>query len=509
MGTVIELIEKKAEKFPNNTVEVYGVGKMTFEEWNRYSSQLAHLLIKEFGVKKGDKVAIMFSNKDGLFYKVSYFAVAKCGALPVPINVRLPVEGIRFIIKNSEAKGIIYGEEFESEVKAVSSEIFVLSKNEAEKEMKKYPSNRPDVKVTKDDYLDIIYTSGTTGFPKGVLSTHSSLFVRDDSPYENMYAGKKFLHAIPLFTFAGSHAMMLIPLRYGLNVVLLPKFDAHDFLKVMLDKDVVMVYAVPFHVLRIMKEKDFESSDLSHIRVFMFGTSAMPAWAVKKLAEKLPNTWIMNLYGTTEAGMAGCFLPPGMALLKPDSVGIPLPPTEVKICDENGNEVPRGQRGEIWMRIPGVRQREYFKDEEATKMTWTKEGWTRTGDIGYMDEEGYIYIVDRKKDIIIRGGFNISSAKVEEAISSHPDVIECAVVGVPHPLLGEDIFAFVVAKREIIDQEMIQYLKDRLADNEIPRYYEFISELPRNATGKVMKFQLKEEAKKIYEEKRKREGKEI
>jgi acyl-CoA synthetase (AMP-forming)/AMP-acid ligase II len=375
--------------------------------------------------------------------------------------------------------------------------------------MREYKSEVPNVEIKGDDYLDIIYTSGTTGFPKGVISTHKSLFARDDSAYENMFAGNSFLHAVPLFTFAGSHAMMLISLRYALNTYILSKFDSKVFLSIMKKKDVVLVYAVPFHLLMVMKEKEFESSDLSHIRLIMFGTAAMPPWAVKKLAEKLPNTWIMNLYGATEAGMAGCFLPPGMAAQKPDSVGIPMPPTEVKICDEEGNELPRGQVGEILLRIPGVKPRAYYKDEESTKKTWTENGWTRTGDLGYMDEDGYIYIVDRKKDIIIRGGFNISSAKVEGVISSHPDVIECAVVGVPHPYLGEDVFAFVVAKRPMKEEEIKSFLKDKLADNEIPRYIEFISELPRNATGKVLKYELKEKAKELYKQRREKEGKEV
>ncbi len=375
--------------------------------------------------------------------------------------------------------------------------------------MEDYPAELPDVKIKSDDYLDIIYTSGTTGFPKGVTSTHKSLFVRDDSTYENMFSGKTFLHAVPLFTFAGTHAMMLVPLRYGLNAYILPKFNSKIFLRAMCDKDVVMVYAVPFHLLRVMKEGEFEGSNLNHIRVIMFGTAPMPPWAVKKLAEKLPNTWIMNLYGATEAGMAGCFLPPGMALQKPDSVGIPLPPTEVKICDDEGKELPKGQVGEILMRIPGVKPRSYYKDDESTKKTWTEDGWVRTGDIGYMDEEGYIYIVDRKKDIIIRGGFNISSAKVEGVINSHPDVLECAVVGVPHPYLGEDVFAFVVAKKELSEKDIKEFLKDKLADNEIPRYIGFIDELPRNATGKVLKYELREKAKEIYRRRRAEEGKEV
>jgi acyl-CoA synthetase (AMP-forming)/AMP-acid ligase II len=511
METIVQLLEDKAKRYPKNVVEVFGIEKLTFEELSRKSSQLAHALL-ELGVRKGDKVAIMFSNKDAAFFKISYFAVAKTGALPVPINVRLPKEGIKFILENSEAKGIVFANEFADLVEDLKEELnlkFALERKEAEKILESFPSHLPQVEIRGDDYLDIIYTSGTTGFPKGILSTHKSLFVRDDSLYESLYAGRTFLHAVPLFTFAGCHAMTMIPLRYALNAVILPKFDAKSFLEVMKREDVIMVYAVPFHLLSVMKEKEFENAKFDHIRLIMFGTAPMPPWAVKALAEKLPNTWIMNLYGATEAGMAGCFLPPGMALQKPDSVGIPLPPTEVKICDEDGNEVPRGQKGEIWMRIPGVKPRRYFKDEESTKKVWTEDGWVRTGDIGYMDEEGYIYVVDRKKDIIIRGGFNISSAKVEGVISSHPKVIECAVVGVPHPLLGEDVFAFVVAKENLTEEEIKEFLKDKLADNEIPRYYEFVNELPRNATGKVLKYELREKAKKIYEERRRREGKEV
>lgn len=506
-STIIELLEDKARNYPNNTVEVYGVESMSFSEWSKKSSQLSHLLIRR-GVKKGDKVSLMFSNKDGIFYKISYFGVVKAGALPVPINVRLAKEGIEYIIKNSESKGIIYGEEFTEVVRSFDLS-FKISRTECEEQMKSMPEELPQVEVRGDDYLDIIYTSGTTGFPKGVLSTHGNLFVRDDSLYESLYAERTFMHSVPLFTFAGSHAMMLIPLRYALNAVILPKFDALDFLQLMKRKDMVMIYAVPFHILSVMKIEDFWKENYEHIKLIMFGTAPMPPWAVKKLAEKLSQTWIMNLYGATEAGMAGCFLPPGMAALKPESVGIPLPPTEVKICDDEGNEVPRGQIGEIWMRVPSAKPRRYFKDDESTQKVWVKDGWTRTGDLGYMDDEGYIYIVDRKKDIIIRGGFNISSAKVEGAIMSHPDVIEAAVVPVPHPMLGEDLFAFVVAKSNLSKEGIMSFLKDKLADNEIPRYYEFLDVLPRNATGKVLKYELREKAKFIYQELRKKEGKEV
>ncbi len=507
--TVVQLLEDKARRFPHNKIEIYSVETITFEEWDKKSSQLANTLIKKFGVKKGDKVAIMFSNYDGAFYMISYFAISKCGALPVPVNVRLPIEGVKFIIENSESKGIIYGQEFSNVAEKIGKVEFALSRQEAESLMKSEDDSPPNIQISGDDYLDIIYTSGTTGFPKGVLSTHGSLFVRDDSAYESLYAGKTFVHAVPLFTFAGSHAMMLIPLRYALNAIILPKFDSEIFLQCMQKEDVVMVYGVPFHLLKVMKEPGFESAKLDHIKVLMFGTAPMPPWAVKELAEKLPSTWILNLYGATEAGMAGCFLPPGVASVKPDSVGIPLPPTEVKIIDDEGNELPPRQIGEIIMRIPGVKPREYFKDKDATLKTWIKDGWTRTGDIGYVDEEGYLYIVDRKKDIIIRGGFNISSAKVEGAISSHPDVIESAVVGVPHQLLGEDLFAFVVAKNKtkISEKDIIEYLKDKLADNEIPRYYEFVDELPKNATGKVLKTELRQKAKELYRIKREAEGK--
>ncbi|MCX7733796.1 MAG: acyl--CoA ligase [bacterium] len=507
MPNLVELLENKAKKFPDIRVEVYGVESMTFSEWSKKSSQLANLLLKN-GIKKGDRVALMLSNRDGIFYKISYFGVVKTGALPVPINVKLPKDGIEFIVKNSEAKAIIYGDEFADVVRSLDISM-KFSRYNLESYLAQMPETIPDVKISDDDYLDIIYTSGTTGFPKGVISTHGNLFVRQDSAYEGLYSGRTFLHSVPLFTFAGSHAMMLIPLRYSLNAVILPKFDPKEFYEVMKREDVVMVYAVPFHLLSVMKNEEFWTTKLDHIKLIMFGTAPMPPWAVKKLAEHLPGTWIMNLYGATEAGMAGCFLPPGMAALKPESVGIPLPPTEVKICDENGNEVPRGQVGEILMRVSGVKPREYFKDQESTRKTWTQDGWTKTGDIGYMDQDGYIYIVDRKKDIIIRGGFNISSAKVEGVIMSHPDVLECAVVPVPHPLLGEDLFAFVVPRREVGKEEIISFLKNKLAENEIPRYYEFVSELPRNATGKILKYGLKQIARQIYQEQRKREGKEV
>ena len=251
MMTVVKLLEEKAKKYPENKVEVWKKESMTFREWDERSTRLARFLWDEVGIRKGDRVALMFSNEDAIAFKVSYFSVEKCGGISVPVNIRLPDEGIKHIVENSEAKVALCANEFEEKLKKLGKE--AIPRRELEKIWSSYKNEKPPVEVLPDDYLDIIYTSGTTGFPKGVLSTHSSLFVRDSSQYENMFAGTTFVHAVPLFTFAGCHAMMMVPLHYGMNVTVLPKFDAKEYLAAISRPEVSMTYAVPAHLLLVMK----------------------------------------------------------------------------------------------------------------------------------------------------------------------------------------------------------------------------------------------------------------
>jgi len=338
---------------------------------------------------------------------------------------------------------------------------------------------------------DILYTSGTTGEPKGVACSHASVTFGDVGRMKRL-AGGTFVHAVPLHTFAGTHAMMLLPLKAGMRQLALPRFDALRFCELLHSESANVAYAVPSMLLLMLPHLDGQSPPPA-LLAMMYGTAPMPPVAIARLSELLPTTRLINLYGLTEAGAAACSLPPGEALARPSSIGKPVPPTELRVVGDDGVEATPGSAGEIWMRVPAP-PRSYLGDEAATAATWTDDGWLKTGDIGYADEDGYLYLVDRKKDLIIRGGFNISAPEVEGVLCACPGVLEVAVVGVEHPVLGEDTCAFVVLRdgESVSAQQLEAFARERLADFKVPRRYELVEALPRNALGKVLKRELRE-----------------
>jgi acyl-CoA synthetase (AMP-forming)/AMP-acid ligase II len=236
----------------------------------------------------------------------------------------------------------------------------------------------------------------------------------------------------------------------------------------------------------------FGSADLDSIQICAVGSSPLAPSTLRALQEKMPEASVSNSYGMTEAGPAFCAMPKGEALKRIGSVGQPMPPLEVKILDDDGHEVATGEIGEAVLRMEG-RQREYYRNAEATAGTW-KDGWLYSGDLARLDADGYLYIVGRKKDVIIRGGNNVHAVDIEAVLLDHPDVIEAGVVGIAHPVLGEDVAAVVVraAASTVTADELRAHCAEKLADYKVPRRIEFAEELPRNATGKILKDKLRQ-----------------
>jgi acyl-CoA synthetase (AMP-forming)/AMP-acid ligase II len=275
-------------------------------------------------------------------------------------------------------------------------------------------------------------------------------------------------------------------------VIFQPGFDAGQWLETVESEKPVAVFLVPAMAHLLLEHPRFDTADLGSVTICSVGSAPLAPFVLERLQERMPAAVVSNNYGMTEAGSVYCLMPPGEAVKRPGSVGKPLPPAEILCVGSDGASVPTGEVGDVRMRIPG-RPREYYGDQEATARTWV-DGWLITGDLGRVDEDGYLYIVGRSKDVIIRGGNNIHPTDVEHAIESHPAVREVAVIGVPHEVLGEDVVAFVTlcAGERATAEDLRAHTLELLAKYKVPRRWYFVDGLPRNATGKVLKDQLRE-----------------
>ncbi len=294
-----------------------------------------------------------------------------------------------------------------------------------------------------------------------------------------------------MFTFAGI-GFIYNPMQLGLFGVFQPKFDAGRWLEVVDELRPQFVFLVPSMAQLIVAHPGFDTAELSSIAICAIGSAPLAPATLRALQERMPEAAVSNSYGMTEAGPAFCSMPKGESLKRIGSVGQPVPPLEVRIVDDDGHDLPAGEVGEAILRMKG-REREYYRNDEATAGTW-KDGWLYSGDLARLDEDGYLYIVGRKKDVIIRGGNNIHAVDVEAVLLEHPAVMEVAVVGIPHAVLGEDIAAAVVLSpgSAASPEELKEHCAAVLADYKVPRRIDVVAELPRNATGKVLKAQVRD-----------------
>jgi acyl-CoA synthetase (AMP-forming)/AMP-acid ligase II len=362
--------------------------------------------------------------------------------------------------------------------------VSILSWNEAT------TGDRSPFQAPRDqsELADILYTSGTTGRPKGVAVRHcngSMIGAVDPN-----WSGGGWVHASPLFTFAGI-SLVYTPMKLGLKVIYQPRFDADRWLRLVEEERPVAVFLVPAMAHLLIDHPRFDDANLSSVTMCSVGSAPLAPYVVERLQEKMPDALVSNNYGMTEAGSAYAIMPQGEAVKRPGSVGQIAPPAVVQIVDEHDQPVPADTVGEVRLKVPG-RPREYYEDADATAATW-RDGWLITGDLGKLDPDGYLYIVGRSKDVIIRGGNNVHATDVEHALVQHDAVKEVAVVGAPHPVLGEDVVAFVVLQSgaEADGDELRAFGLTQLADYKVPRQFLFVDALPRNPTGKVLKAELK------------------
>lgn len=473
---------------------------ITFREWEESSNRVARWLV-DHGVARGDRVAIYLPASEALQWIVAYAAVHKAGAVTVPVNTRLSERELSTILGHAEVSVMFTSEELLGHALharcAVPSLHELISASGVGEgvtpwsETDASDATEIQVAVGDDDLADIMYTSGTTGLPKGVAVRH-----RDVATMPNnvpVWSGAGWLHGAPMFTFAGI-AFVYNPMKMGLTGLYLPVFDVDRWFDVVEQERPAMVFLVPAMAELLVASPRFEHADLSSPFLVSIGSAPLAPATLQRMRERMPQANVANAYGLTEAGPAYIVMPPDEAERRVGSVGKPMPPMEVKIvAPETGEECRAGEIGELLARLPG-KQREYYRDDAATAKTWTPDGWLRSGDLARIDDDGFVYIVGRIKDVIIRGGNNVYATDVEAVVIEHPSVQEVAVAGIPHPVLGEDVAAWVVPKpgTTIDDAELRAFCEERLADYKQPRVVHVVDELPRNATGKVMKHKLLE-----------------
>lgn len=480
--TVPDLLRARVAADPDAVaIVVDGGDHLSYEDWDRRSNAAARGLVAH-NVRPDDRIALLFDNARWTDYAVSYMAVLKVGATAVPLGPRFADRELASILEHCEAAGVVCP----PDLAPPEPRGWVAHPAQLEDGADTSAFQAP---VASSGLAEIIYTSGTTGRPKGVALSHENVLFFDPPPEEAGEGRASFVHSFPIGTNAGQEVLRL-PLRRGdRTAVVLPVFDAERFCALVAERRVRRLQLVPAMAEMLLSSGAVDHHDLSSVERVVLSSAPASSALLERLAAALPQAELWNTYALTEAGTARTLeVYDGT---RAGSVGRAVGGTEVRIVDDTGADVDAGQVGEVWLRRPGAPPRHYYRDPEATAEGFAGD-WVRTGDLGYLDE-GYLFLVDRKKDLIITGGLNVSSLEVEDVLHEHPAVAEAAVFAVPHEVLGQDVAAAVVASAEVAERELQAFARERLAEYKTPHRVFLVDRLPRNPSGKVVKRQLRAE----------------
>jgi long-chain acyl-CoA synthetase len=486
------IVTESAGRAPDAAAVRLGDTALTYAELDERSARLATLL-REQGLQQGDRVGVMLPNV--LEFPIAYYGVLRAGGTVVPMNVLLKRREIAFYLEDSGAKLLLAWQGFCEEARDgaadAGAELVEVEPASFAELLAGYEPT-PDLTDTEEeDTAVILYTSGTTGKPKGAELTHFNLSRNSDIAGRTtcgIEQGDIVLGALPLFHSFGQTVSMNASLRVGATLTLLPKFDPGEALEIMQRDRVTHFYGVPTMYGALLHHPDRESYDTSALRTCITGGASMPVEVLRGFEEAF-GCEVLEGYGLSETSPVATSNHPGRPR-KPGSIGTPLEEVEVKVVDEDDNEVPQGEVGEIVIRGHNI-MKGYWQRPEATAEAM-RGGWFHSGDMAKVDEDGYFFIVDRKKDLIIRGGYNVYPREVEEVLYEHPKIREAAVIGVPHDEWGEEIGAAVVCHEgeELSPEEVSQYVKERIAAYKYPRIVWFLDDLPKGPTGKILKREI-------------------
>ncbi|MBI2208415.1 long-chain-fatty-acid--CoA ligase [Candidatus Woesearchaeota archaeon] len=493
--TLVSSFNKTFEAYKGKAAIEFDNNEVTFDEVNKRANEVANALSKA-GIGKGDRVAIFLSNSMELVY--FFVGALKNGSIVVPMNISFKGMEVKYMLNDSGAKAVLTDKETLPIIKNVLPELKGLKHiitagcsefTDFNDFISGASDGEPGVEINGEDGSIIFYTSGTTGRSKGALLSHRNMESDLDALKEawRLTDKDRLLLALPLYHIHGLGVALCGSFYNGYSLVLRKRFDAEETLKLIQDKKCTLFMGVPTMYIKILEVN--EKYDTSSMRLFISGSAPLSAETFKEFKEKFGHN-ILERAGMSETNMN--FSNPYHGKRKPGTVGLPLKGVKVKIVGKNFREVPKGREGDILIKGPNV-FKGYWNAPEKTKESF-HDGWFITGDVGKIDNDGYITFLGRSKDLIISGGLNIYPAEVEEVVNSHPAVLESAIIGVPDKYFGEAVKVFVVLKKgkKAAEEEIIAYCKEKLASYKKPKYVEFIDALPKNSMGKVQKNVLRE-----------------
>lgn len=504
-----DLVERNAQRYPDKTAIIFEGQRLTYLEFRDRVTGLARALL-HLGLKPGDRVAILLENCQQ--YGEMYFAIPSAGMVAVPLNYRLSGRELTYILNNSEAKVLLVGSEYLAAAQSIRGALPHLmhlicvdgpaGERQYEDLLKGKPDGDIDPQVREGDVACLMYTSGTTGVPKGAMLTHRNLLEASvNMVFSFHYIERDDITLVfaPLYHVAASSIMRAYAYM-GATSVVMRSFDPAAVLETIQRERVTAFWAAPTMINMLLQVPNMCDYDLSSLRLISYAAAPMPVQLLKRAMEafKVP---FVQCFGMTETSPSGTVLSwedhlvdeKGHGAQRLLSIGKEMLNVQVRVIREDGSPVDPGEVGEIVIKGDTVMMGYWKMPRETAEVL--KEGWYYTGDLGTTDEDGYFYIVDRKKDMIISGGENIYSREVEEALYAHPAVLEAAVIGVPDDLWGESVKAIVVLKPgcTATEAELIEQCKAGLASYKKPKSVSFVEALPKNASGKILKNVLREE----------------
>ena len=496
------LLADAARQHPQGIAIVCGDERINWQDLLAASASLAGGMAQR-GIRAGDRVAMLIGNRSE--FVTTLFAIAQLGAIAVPLSIREQTPGLAYMLNDCAAAMLVHeadlGERLPAPADVPALRVRVsfgpCSGSEDYSALMTTDTGAAPAEVAEEDVAAIMYTSGTTGNPKGATLTHLGI-VHSVMHYRiamGLTAADASIAAVPLSHVTGLVALVGTMVHCAGKLVIMPAFKAADFLLLAARERMTSTLMVPAMYNLCLLQPDFERHDLSSWRVGAYGGAPMPVATIDRLAQQLPGLTLMNCYGSTETTSPSTLMPQGQTAARSDTVGRSLACAEMAVFDDDGRELPYNQLGEIWIKGPMV-VKGYWENPLATAANFVGGFW-RSGDIGSIDADGYVKVVDRKKDMINRGGYKIYTIEVENALYAHPAVLECAVVAKPCPVLGERVHAFVALREPGTGAaELKAFCATRLSDYKVPESYTLSdTPLPRNANGKLVKRTLREIAR--------------